>query len=103
MITKKAIVEWIPRDQGGRSKPPLGLGLPPYSTVVQFTDEPRPHQRGSWSLVVEKDESHSSELKWIANVRYLVEEAPHASLQEGREFELFEGNKCVARGRILAD
>lgn len=101
MITKRALIEWIPKDLGGRTKPPLGVGSPPYSTVIHFVDEPWPHVEGSWSLVVVKDESQSTEFKWIADVHFRVEEAPHDSLHEGRIFELYEGNKCVARGRIL--
>ena len=74
MIKKKALIEWSSREHGGRSKPPLGVGDPAYSTVV----------------------------RWVANVHFLAEEAPHGSLREGREFELYEGNKCIARGRVLA-
>jgi hypothetical protein len=103
MVTKKALIEWIPKGQGGRNKPPLGLGLPPYSTVVHFIDEPWPHEFGSWSLVVEKNEPLSTEFRWIADVHFLVEGAPHESLHEGRAFDLYEGNKCVAHGRILPE
>ena len=100
MVTKKALIEWIPKEEGGRSKPPLGVGYPSYSTVVHFIDEPWPHATGSWSLVVVKNEPLSTEFRWIADVHFLVEDAPHDSLRDGREFELYEGKKCVARGRI---
>ena len=101
MVTKKALIEWIPRGQGGRSKPPPGIGTPPYSTVIRFVDEPWPCPAGSWSLVVVKDASRSTEYKWMADVHFLVEEAPHESLLEGRAFELYEGSRCVARGTVL--
>ena len=84
LTSKKALIEWLPRDRGGRTKPPLGLGDPPYATVVHFTDEPWPHVAGSWSLVITKVESLSSEYRWVADVRFLVNEAPHDSLREGR-------------------
>ncbi len=104
MVKMRALVEWIPKDQGGRSQPPAGVGMQPYSTVVRFldTDEPWPPP-GAWSLAVEKDEVESQGDRWIAVVYFRVEDAPHESLREGREFELYEGNKRVARGRILAD
>ena len=103
MIQKKAIVEWILEEQGGRTKPPLGIVHPFYSTVMRFVDDPWPPSGVAWSLVVVKDPSLSTEYNWIATVRFLVEAAPHDSLREGREFELYEGSKCVARGRILAE
>lgn len=103
MICKKASIAWIPKEAGGRSKPPLGIGEPSYATVIHFPEEPWPHLSGSWSLVVRKDEALSSEYHWIANVHFLVEEAPHDSLRDGRNFELYEGNKCVARGSIICE
>jgi hypothetical protein len=103
MLNKRAIVEWIGKDQNGRTKPPLGIGTPAYATVVRFADEPWPPINGAWSLVVVKDEQASIENRWVANVHYLMEEAPHDSLRIGRLFELYEGNKCVARGRITGD
>ncbi len=103
MIHKKAAIDWIPKEAGGRSKPPLGIGEPSYATVIHFPEEPWPHLSGSWSLVVCKDEALSSEFHWIARVHFLVEEAPHDSLRDGREFELYEGKKCVARGSIIGD
>jgi hypothetical protein len=103
MVKKCVVLEWIPKADGGRSKPPLGVGIPAYSTVVRFLDDPWPPTGGSWSLVIEKRESLSTEYKWIADVHFLAYAAPHDFLREGREFELYEGNKCVARGRITAD
>jgi hypothetical protein len=97
----RSVVEWIPKEKGGRSEPPAGVGSPPYATVVRFvdTEEPWPPPE-AWSLVVEKIEALSEPYSWTANVRFLVDEAPHDSLREGSQFELYEGGKCVARGRI---
>jgi hypothetical protein len=103
MVTMQAIVEWIPKEEGGRRQPPAGVGLPAYATVVRFVDTTEPWPPPvAWSLVVEKDESASELYRWIANVHFLMDNAPHESLRPGREFELYEGNKLVARGRILA-
>jgi hypothetical protein len=101
MLTKKAIIEWIPKKAGGRSKPPLGVGEPPYATVARFPKSgeawPPPV---AWSLVVRRVDILEEPFKWVAEVHFLVDEAPHHLLAEGVEFELFEGSKCVARGRI---
>jgi hypothetical protein len=103
MVTKKAVIEWIPKEQGGRAKPPLGIGFPPYATEVRFVDGERWPVSEAWSLVIVKNEPLSTEFRWIADVHFLVEEAPHDSLQEGRAFDLYEGNKCVAHGRIVTE
>lgn len=104
MTTMRAFVEWIPKEQGGRVLPPAGVGSPSYATVVRFRDDdaswPPPI---AWSLVVEKVEALSEHYKWIADVYFLVSNAPHESLRPGRQFELFEGSRCVARGKILED
>jgi hypothetical protein len=102
MVTMRAVVDWMPKDQGGRSQPPVGVGAPPYASIVRFTDTeetwPPPV---AWSLVVERDETLSEPFRWIACVHFLVDKAPHESLRPGREFDLYEGGKCVAHGRIL--
>ena len=103
MQTVKATIKWMPKDQGGRSKPPLGTGVPAYSAEIRFAEEPWPPVDTSWSLVIEKRESESSEYHWIADVKYKMENAPHDSLRPGRPFELYEGNKCVATGTIMGD
>ncbi len=98
----QARIHWKTKEEGGRIRPPTGVGVPPYSTVVRFSDsgEPWPPQN-AWSLIVEKIESRSGEYDWVANVRYLVGDAPHDDLRANREFELYEGGKCVATGIVL--
>lgn len=104
MVKIRAVVDWIPQDQGGRRQPPAGVGTPPYVSVVRFSDAKEPWPPAmAWSLVVEKDKSSSEPRRWVADVHFLVDEAPHESLRPGREFELYEGSKCVAHGRILGD
>jgi hypothetical protein len=103
MEMKRALIEWIPKIQGGRTKPPLGVGSPPYATEVRFIDSDTWPPSEAWSLVIVKNERLSTQSRWIADVHFLVEEAPHDSLREGRAFELYEGNKRVARGQVLPD
>jgi hypothetical protein len=95
----RALIDWIPKEDGGRTKPPSGVGPHPYSTVVRIGEEEWPSAE-SWSLVVRKQEAESSEYRWIADVHFLFEEAPQDSLRPGQTFELYEGAKCVARGQI---
>jgi len=52
---------------------------------------------------VEKISSANDGLEWLANVRYLVDEAPSHELYAGREFQLYEGGTCVATGTIVDD
>jgi len=99
----KARINWRTKEMGGRSHPPAGGGSPPYHAVIRFTDadEAWPPEI-AWSLIVEKQESVSTEYCWIADIRFLVDHAPHGVLLPGRRFELYEGEKSVASGEILA-
>ena len=100
----RARITWKRQQEGGRTKPPAGIGTPPYATVVRVrdSDEPWP-PANAWSLVVDKIESESGDHEWIANVRFLVDGAPHYELRPLREFELYEGRKCVATGVLLPE
>lgn len=69
---------------------------------MRFSDEPWP-PKIAWSLVVMKLPESRNEYDWIANVHFLVHEAPHDSLVSGREFELYEGGKLVANGELIAE
>jgi hypothetical protein len=102
MLTKKAIIEWIPKAAGGRSKPPSGVGERPYTTVVHFPhlEEPWPPPV-SWSLAVRKIDTVADPYRWTAEVYFLMTDAPHHLLTEGVAFELFEGAKCVAHGQVI--
>lgn len=95
----QARIIWKTKEEGGRSRPPAGVGKPPYATLVRFIDSGGPWPPpNAWSLVVEKIESQSDEYHWVANVRFLVDDAPMGELRANREFELYEGGKCVATG-----
>ena len=105
MVTKRARIEWLTREQEGRKQPPSGKvegGSHPYTTEVRFIPQAWPLSMG-WSLVVEKDEAKSSNDTWLADVHFLAYDAPHDELSGGRQFELFEGRKCVARGTIVGE
>lgn len=93
----KARIVWVPAAQGGRTKPPSG---PQYSTVVRFEGDPDwPNE--AWSIVAEWNPSTTSEEFVLAEVGFLVEEAPQHRLVPGAKFELYEGKRVVARGEVV--
>jgi hypothetical protein len=98
----RAVIDWLPREQGGREKPPLGAGTPSYTCIIHFTDADEPWPpKIAWTLVVEKDEGCIKLSEWIADIHFLLPEAPHEALRAGREFDLYEGARRVAHGKIL--
>lgn len=103
----RARISWKRREEGGRRIPPNDAGTAgtrPYAAVIEFPDSSGPWPPScSWSLVVDKIESESSDYEWIADVYYLVDEAPHDELRPLREFELYEGKRCVATGILLGE
>ncbi len=99
----KAIIEWLTEEQGGRLHPPSGDGPSPYLPLIRFPDEPTWPGDADWSLKVRKERTLRNPDRWIADVDFLFEGAPRHELREGREFELHEGGKCVARGRLAGE
>lgn len=100
--TRLAEIRWIPAEEGGRESPPAGVGEPPYAPIVRLLDSDESEVDGTnWSLVVRKLEEGEDECEWLAEIAYLMPEAPHEALTTGRRFELHEGARCVAVGRIL--
>lgn len=100
----RARISWKRREEGGRRIPPNDAGTPPYAAIVYFPDSGKSSPpTNSWSLVVEKVEAESTEYEWLADVHFLVDEAPHDELRPLREFELYEGKRCVATGILLGE
>lgn len=98
----RAIVIWTRPEDGGRKSTPTGYGPRPHTTDVLFCDGENPWPPATaWSLVVEKAADCENTHQWFADVRFLVEAAPHAELRPGRTFELYERAKYVAAGRLL--
>ena len=94
-----ANIQWLRPDEGGREKPPTGEGPSPYVTIVRFDGDAEDSTSTAWSLVVEKIEAIDP-YRWIADVRYLVDDAPQDFLAAGCRFELYEGRKLVATGTV---
>jgi len=94
----KSRICWVKKEAGGRERPPAG---PRYSTVAQFADEKDKWPRESWSLVLEFSDPPDETLCMIADVSLLNPDGPTNLLHHGSIFDLFEGNRLVARGEVL--
>jgi hypothetical protein len=94
----KAKICWVKETAGGRESPPSG---PRYVTVARFDEAQNRWPIEAWSLVVYFRHSLDESLCMIADVRFLMPEAPVELLQPGSIFELLEGSKVVARGECL--
>lgn len=99
MTNQLARITWLTPEEGGRHLPPSGLH---YVAPVRLEDQTAEPAGADWSLVVDRIAQPSESIDWIAEVRYLVDEAPRKLLRPGARFTLYEGKKCVARGVILS-
>jgi hypothetical protein len=97
-ITERALISWIPADQGGRQAPPAG---PRYVTVARFEEDEQWPDR-AWSLVIEFVKTVDRGRYTLASVRFLAEEAPSHLLHRGSRFTLMEGARRVAKGVVLS-
>lgn len=95
-----AKIRWLKPDEGGRAAPPAGRW---YSAVAKFESQSDEQWRKeAWSLVLDLEDSPDETWTQTALVRFLAAaEAPADWLQPRKSFELFEGSKKVAEGRVL--
>jgi hypothetical protein len=98
-----AYLDWVAGEAGGRELLPSGDGPPYYSPVIRFLDEPWPDPRVAWSVLVRKQREAGNPRRWLADLEFRVAGAPGEAIREGREFELYEGRSCVARGKFVGD
>lgn len=98
MHTVKAEICWLSLEEGGREEPPSG---PSYSTVAKFEEYADRWPSEAWSIVAEFDESANDSMCITADVRFLAEGAPSHLLKSGQRFELYEGDKMVAVGKVI--
>ena len=99
MTTRLARITWRTPEEGGRRVPPSG---PRYIAPARFEGQAAGPEGAKWSLVVDPISHPPGSAEWVAEVRYLVDEAPHELLLLGARFELYEGKKCVAHGVIIS-
>jgi hypothetical protein len=94
-----AILRWLPADEGGRQRPPSGLR---YVTLAQFQSAPDEEMSEPWSLIVEAPEPLDRAGTVTVTVRFLApEHAPGHYLTPGTHFQLLEGRRKVAAGKII--
>jgi hypothetical protein len=100
-VGKRAVIEWISPEEGGRrSGPPVG---PDYAAPAKFLAYSDTWSLEAWDLVVHKVECLGGPNKWLADVLFRVNEAPHVWLIPKAVFELYEGKRCVATGIIAGE
>ena len=95
----EATLQWIRPEDGGRQMLPLG---PKYSTVARFESQKEPWLKEAWSLVIEFAEQPDASLSHQVKVGFLVDDAPNQFLAEGNAFELMEGSRVVAKGKVTS-
>ena len=92
--TVKASITWVTVEQGGReTMMPVGIK---YYPIIVFNAEQ--NSDISWSA-----EMYNTQLEGrtsIADVSYLVDDAPFHLLQSGNAFSLYEGQRMVAEGVV---
>lgn len=99
--TVKADIFWVPADAGGRKAPPTG---PRYSTVARFKSDKANQNEEAWSIIAEFLPQQNQQTSCtLANIRFLAPNAPADLLSFGNQFELLEGPRVVARGKIILD
>jgi hypothetical protein len=90
-----AKIYWLSKEQGGRQELPVG---DKYAPIIKITN-PLIELAEFWSVfVINKNKLNENET--LAEIEYLSDKAPD-NLYKDVEFELFEGNKLVAKGIIL--
>lgn len=99
-MTAKALIRWLPPERGGRKSPPTGQ----YRAVSRFEDSRDRWPEAVWSIVVDPVRSVGDQnLAILAEVQFLMPEAPSELLTEGARFELCEGYRVVAKGVVLPE
>lgn len=93
-------LQWLRPEDGGRQAPPPG---PTYTTVAKLEALADRWPAEAWSVVAEWGEPPNEEFQTRAKVRFLVEDGPERLLVPGSNFELYEGRRLVARGRVLEE
>jgi hypothetical protein len=94
VTSRRAHITWLPPDKGGRQTPPSG---PRFSPTARFAAA-----KEDRSVVLELVSRPAGSADWIADIRFLFDDAPQDLLADGARFELYEGKRCVAHGTILA-
>jgi hypothetical protein len=93
--TAKVLLHWLVSGPSNHSPRGQRFSLP-----ARFDHQGEDWLDDAWSLVVEVEGVPDAEGCQIATVRFLVPDAPHDWLSEGKRFTLFEGRLALAEGQI---
>ncbi|NCC49580.1 MAG: hypothetical protein EOM20_00040 [Spartobacteria bacterium] len=94
----KAQIKWLKTDRHGQALIPQSSR---YSTVARFDDDAENWPMFAWSIVLENITLVGINNEILADIRFLVSNAPQHFLHEGSHFELYEGHSCVAKGFVV--
>jgi len=92
--TVKAQINWTSVENGGR-KNILPVGMR-YCPIIVFESE----QSGETLWSAEVFNTSIEGRKSIADVSFLVDNAPHELLRTGNRFSLYEGQNVIAEGIV---
>jgi hypothetical protein len=98
LMLVRAELQWLRPEEGGRSAPPPG---PTYTAVARLEALADSWPGEAWSIVAEWHKPPDEHLRTRANMRFLLKSGPEHLLAPGSNFELYEGRRLVARGRVL--
>ena len=89
-----AKIFWIESEVGGKKQlPGVNENFYPMLKLDSYNESM------NWSLVL-KNIQFINNHETISEVDFIMKNAPHELLSKGSNFELYEGNHLVARGRI---
>jgi len=90
-------LQWLSDEDGGRQAVPSG---PTYTTVAKLEALADRWPVEAWSVIIEWSKTSNEGLQTRGNMRFLVKGGPEHLLTPGTTFELYEGRRLVARGRV---
>lgn len=93
----RAVVRWFRATEGGRHDLPKSRR---YRSVIRFDDDPN-KTRGSWDVELTLHSTPRYDAESSATISFLTGGAPQGLFRIGSGFELTEGRKIVARGKIV--
>lgn len=93
--TAKAVLNWLVSGPSNESPRGRRFCLP-----ARFDHQGEDWTSNAWSLVVDVEGIPDSQSRQLATVKFLMPDAPHDWLSEGKRFTLFEGRLPLAEGEI---
>lgn len=89
-----AKIFWIKSEMGGKKEiPQINVNYYPMLKLETY------HESMNWSLVL-KNIKFINKFETIAELDFIMKNAPHELLSKNSNFELYEGSHLVAYGRI---